>query len=56
MRARAERKMRKALIDQQIADVYVDANITYIMLMNGTQISIKGTVLVDVSTVKEIKK
>lgn len=40
--------MRAALAGQQIADVYVDRNITYIMLANGTQISIRGVVIVEV--------
>ena len=42
---------RAALVGQQIADIYVDTELTYIMLANGTQITIRGVVIVDVSQV-----
>jgi len=34
------------LVDGQIASVLVDSEVTYIMLTNGTQITIKGLVAI----------
>ena len=31
---------------QEIADVYADAEVTYLMLTNGTQVTVKGLVVV----------
>jgi hypothetical protein len=31
----------------QIADVYVDSEVTYIMLTNGTQITVRGVIAVE---------
>ncbi len=39
--------MVELLRDQLIRDVLVDAEVVYIMLNNGTQITIKGMVVVE---------
>jgi hypothetical protein len=39
--------MAQALVGQSINAVWVDSEVTYIMLANGTQISIKGWVFVE---------
>jgi hypothetical protein len=36
----------KVLTGAQIDSVFVDSEVTYIMLTNGTQITIRGTVVV----------
>ncbi len=36
-----------ALVGQQIADVLADSEVTYIMLANGTQITIRGLVVIE---------
>jgi len=38
--------LARALIGEQIHSVHVDSEITYIMLTNGTQVTIKGLVIV----------
>jgi hypothetical protein len=35
------------LVERQIQDVLVDSEVTYIMLTNGTQITIRGLVIVE---------
>ena len=39
--------MAELLRDQLIQDVLVDSEVVYIMLNNGTQITIKGVVVVE---------
>ena len=36
-----------ALVGKQIEAVFVDSEVTYILLENGTQITIKGLVIVE---------
>lgn len=38
-----------ALVGKRIADVFVDSELTYIMLENGTQITIRGLVVIEPS-------
>lgn len=35
------------LVGQQVTDVLADSEVTYIMLANGTQITIRGLVVVE---------
>jgi hypothetical protein len=39
--------MAEVLLGEQIEDVFVDSQVMYIMLANGTQITIKGMVVVE---------
>jgi len=39
------------LVERKIQDVLVDSEVTYIMLTNGTQITIRGLVVVEPSQV-----
>ena len=39
---------------QEIADVYADSEVTYLMLANGTQVTIKGLVVVQPAQGNEI--
>lgn len=38
--------IEKALVGNRISDVMADSEVTYIMLANGTQITIRGLVVV----------
>ena len=39
--------IEKALVGNRISDVMADSEVTYIMLSNGTQITIRGLVVVE---------
>jgi hypothetical protein len=39
--------IQKALVGSHITDVLADSEVTYIMLANGTQITIRGLVVVE---------
>ena len=39
--------IENALVGNRIADVLADSEVTYIMLSNGTQITIRGLVVVE---------
>ena len=39
--------IEKALVGNRISDVLADSEVTYIMLSNGTQITIRGLVVVE---------
>jgi hypothetical protein len=39
--------IQKALVGSHITDVLADSEVTYIMLSNGTQITIRGLVVVE---------
>jgi hypothetical protein len=39
--------IENALVGNQITDVLADSEVTYIMLSNGTQITIRGLVVVE---------
>ena len=39
--------LEKSLVGNRISDVMADSEVTYIMLANGTQITIRGLVVVE---------
>ena len=48
--------MGEFLRGETIADVYADSDVVYIMLENGTQITIKGTMVVESATITPVEK
>jgi hypothetical protein len=46
----------RSLAGKEIVSVYVDSEVTYIMLSDGTQVTIRGVILVESGVVPSLRE